>query len=106
MPARLLLDAASLPCGADVDLLLEQAAQGHGAERDAHQRGCVHCQASLGEFTTVWSPVAELAAAPVTAPPGLVTAVMTQVRELVHDAWYTLEITEIGAVRIAVDDGR
>jgi len=101
MPARPPLDAASLPCGADVDLLLEQAAEGRGADWDAHQQLCVHCQAALGEFTALWGPVAELAAAPVSAPPGLVAAVMSQVRHLVHDTWYTLESTEIGAVRIA-----
>jgi uncharacterized alkaline shock family protein YloU len=101
MPARTPLDDASLPCGADVDLLLEQAAQGRGADRDAHQHLCVHCQAALGEFTVLWGPVAELAAAPVSAPPALAAAVMSQVRHLVHDTWYTLETTEIGAVRVA-----
>ncbi len=101
VPAKPPLDAASLPCGADVDLLLEQAAQGRGADWDAHQQLCVHCQAALGEFTALWGPVAELAAAPVSAPPGLVAAVMSQARRLVHDIWYTLESTEIGAVRIA-----
>jgi uncharacterized alkaline shock family protein YloU len=68
---------------------------------DAHQQLCVHCQAALGEFTALWGPVAELAAAPVSAPPGLVAAVMSQVRHLVHDIWYTLESAEIGAIRIA-----
>ena len=101
MPALPPLDSISLPCGAGVDLLLEQAAQGRGADRDAHQQLCVHCQVALGEFTVLWGPVAELAAVPVSAPPGLVAAVMSQVRRLVHDIWYTLEITEIGAVRIA-----
>jgi uncharacterized alkaline shock family protein YloU len=101
MPAEPPLDATSLPCGADVDLLLEQAAAGRGADLDAHQQLCVHCQAALGEFTALWGQVAELAAAPVSAPPGLVAAVMSQVRRLVHDVWYTLEITEIGVVRIA-----
>lgn len=101
MPAEPPLDATSLPCGAEVDLLLEQAADGRGAGWDAHQQFCVHCQAALGEFTALWGPVAELAAAPVSAPPGLVAAVMSQVRRLVHDVWYTLEITEIGVVRIA-----
>jgi uncharacterized alkaline shock family protein YloU len=101
MPAMPPLDAISLPCGADVDFLLEQAAQGRGAERDAHQQLCVHCQAALGEFTALWEPVAELAAAPVPPPPGLVAAVMSQVRRLVHDIWYTLEVTEAGVVRIA-----
>jgi uncharacterized alkaline shock family protein YloU len=101
MSAKPPLDIASLPCDADVDLLLEQAAQGRGAHWDAHQQLCVHCQAALGEFTALWGPVAELAVAPVSAPPGLVAAVMSQVRHLVHDVWYTLESTEIGTIRIA-----
>jgi uncharacterized alkaline shock family protein YloU len=101
MPAPTPLDVISLPCGADVDVLLEQAAHGRGADWDAHQQHCVHCQAALGEFSVLWEPVTELAAAPVAAPPDLVAAVMSQVRRLLHDIWYTLEITEIGAVRIA-----
>jgi uncharacterized alkaline shock family protein YloU len=96
-----LLDAITLPCGADVDLLLEQVADGRAADRDAHQRQCVHCQAALGEFTAVWAPVTELAATPVAAPPGLAAAAMSQIRILVRDVSYTLQLTEIGAVRIA-----
>ena len=101
MSAEPPLDSATLPCGADVDLLLEQAAAGRGADWDAHQQDCVHCQAALGEFTALWEPVAELAEVPVPAPPGLVAAVMSQVRRLMHDVWYTLEVTELGVVRIA-----
>jgi uncharacterized alkaline shock family protein YloU len=96
-----LLSTAVLPCGADVDLLLEQAAVGRGHDLDGHQRECVHCQAALGEFTALWAPVSELAAIPVPAPPSLTAAVMGQIRALVRDVWYTLEITEIGVVRIA-----
>lgn len=98
---RQLLSEAVLPCGGGVDLLLEQVADGRAAEWDAHQRECVHCQAAIGEFTALWDPVTELAARPVPAPPGLAAAVMSQVRTLVRDIWYTLETTEIGAVRIA-----
>lgn len=101
MPAKTPLDITSLPCGADIDVLLEQAAQGRGADLDEHQQRCVHCQAALGEFTALWGPVAELAATPVPVPPGLAASVMNQVRGLVHDFWYTLETTEIGTVRIA-----
>ena len=101
MPAKSPLDMTTLPCGADVDVLLEQAAQARGADWDAHQRHCVHCQAALREFSFLWGPVAELAAAPVSAPAGLVAAVMSQARRLVSDVWYTLEVTEVGAVRIA-----
>jgi uncharacterized alkaline shock family protein YloU len=96
-----LLSAAVLPCGADVDLLLEQAAVGRGRVLDGHQRECVHCQAALGEFTALWAPVSELAAVPVPVPPGLAAAVISQIRTLVRDIWYTLEVTEIGAIRIA-----
>ena len=98
---RQLLGAATLPCGADVDLLLEQVADGRSADRGPHQQRCVHCQAALNEFTALWAPVAELAAAPVPAPPGLAAAVMSQIRHLVHDIWYTLEITDSGTIQIA-----
>ncbi len=93
--------AATLPCGTDVDLLLEQVADGRGTDRDIHQQQCVHCQAALSELTVLWAPVAELAAAPVPAPPGLTAAVMSRIRSLVHDIWYTLELTESGTIRIA-----
>ena len=99
--ARRLLGASTLACGADMDLLLERVADGRGKDQDAHQQQCVHCQAALSEFTALWGPVAELAAAPVLPPPGLVAAVMSQMRALVRDVWYTLEITESGAIRIA-----
>lgn len=98
---RQLLDAAVLPCGADVDLLLEQTADGHDHAWDAHQAQCVHCQAALRELAALWNPVTDLAAAAVPPPPGLIAAVMSQVRTLIRDVWYTLEITETGAVRVA-----
>jgi uncharacterized alkaline shock family protein YloU len=98
--ARQLLSSATLPCGADVDLLLEQVADGRAADLDAHQRECVHCRAAIAEFTAVWRPVTELAASPVPAPPGLTAAVMSQIRVLVRDVWYTLQTTELGAIRI------
>jgi uncharacterized alkaline shock family protein YloU len=90
-----------LPCGAEVDLLLEQVADGHGTDLDAHQRQCVHCQAAIAEFTTVWEPVTELASNPVPIPPGMAGRVMSQIRVLVRDVWYTLETTQLGAIRIA-----
>lgn len=99
--ARRLLSAAVLPCGADVDPLLEQVADGHAAELDAHQRKCVHCRAAITEFTALWHPVTELAASPVAGPPGLAAAVMNQIRVLVRDVWYTLQTTDLGVIRIA-----
>ena len=100
-PVRQLLDAATLPCGADIDDLLEQVAAGRGGDRDAHQQDCVHCQAALAELASLWNPVSEAAATPVAAPPGLVAAVMSQIQTLARDIWYTLEVTETGAIRIA-----
>jgi uncharacterized alkaline shock family protein YloU len=99
--ARQLLSSAALACGADVDLLLEQVADGRATDLDAHQRECVHCEAAIAEFTAVWSPVTELAASHVPAPPGLTAAVMSQIRVLVRDVWYTLQTTDLGAIRIA-----
>ena len=98
---RPLLNAVTLPCGADVDEVLEQVADGHAADLDSHQRDCVHCQAALAEFAALWAPVAETAASPVPAPPGLTAAVMSQIRVLVHDVWYTLQTTDLGTIRIA-----
>jgi uncharacterized alkaline shock family protein YloU len=96
-----LLDAVTLPCGAEVDPLLEQVADGRAEDLDGHQQGCVHCQAAIAEFAARWGPVAETAASPVPAPRGLTAAVMSQIRVLVRDVWYTLQTTELGTIRIA-----
>jgi uncharacterized alkaline shock family protein YloU len=98
---RLLLDAVTLPCGTEMDVLFEQVADGHATELDDHQQDCVHCQAALGELAVLWAPVAEQAAFPVAAPPGLTAAVMSQIRVLVRDIWYTLQTTDLGVIRIA-----
>jgi uncharacterized alkaline shock family protein YloU len=96
-----LLNAGSLACGADVDTLLEQVADGHARQLTDHQRDCVHCRAAIGELDALWSPVRELAAAPVPSPPGLATAVIGRIRRLARDVGYTLEMTDGGAIRIA-----
>jgi uncharacterized alkaline shock family protein YloU len=96
-----LLTAVTLPCGADVDPVLEQVADGHAADLDAHQQDCVHCQAAIAEFAALWAPVTETAASPVPAPPGLTAAVMSQIRVLVRDVWYTLQTTDLGVIRVA-----
>jgi uncharacterized alkaline shock family protein YloU len=100
-PAGHLLESATLPCGADVDVLLEQVADGRGAELDDHQQECVHCQAAIAEFAALWQPVTELAGDPVPAPPGITAAVMSQIQTLVRDVWYTLQTTDLGVIRIA-----
>lgn len=104
-PAQLseLLDAATqqLPCGTELDALLEQAADGHGRDLTGHQRDCVHCQAALREFDQLWQPVRELADQPIPLGPALREAVSRQVRKLAADVWYTLQLTDGGAIRIA-----
>jgi uncharacterized alkaline shock family protein YloU len=91
----------SLPCGANVDDLLEQAADGRGGELSAHQRDCVHCQAALREFSRVWEPVRILASEPVSLPAAVRLAVSSQIRKLTADVWYTLQIADGGTIRIA-----
>ena len=93
--------ARHLPCGASVDDLLEQAADGGAGRLTTHQRDCVHCQAALAEFSRVWAPVRDLAAEPVALPASVRQAVTSQIRQLVADVWYTLQLSEGGAVRIA-----
>ena len=99
--ARQLLGAATMAAAPTLTSCYEQVADGRGADRNAHQQQWVHCQAALSEFTALWGPVAEPAAAPVPPPPGLAASMMSEMRALVRDIWYTLEITEIGAIRIA-----
>jgi uncharacterized alkaline shock family protein YloU len=90
-----------LACGADVDELLEQAAHGRAGQLTDHQRGCPHCQAALREFSRVWEPVRSLAAEQVSLPASVRGAVARQIRKLTADAWYTLDLADGGAIRIA-----
>jgi hypothetical protein len=90
-----------LACGAAVDELLEQAADGHAGRLTDHQRHCLHCQAALQEFSRIWEPVRSLAAEHVAVPPALKIAVATQIRKLIADVWYTLQLSDSGAIRIA-----
>lgn len=90
-----------LVCGASVDELLEQVAEGHATERTNHQQNCVHCSAALAELTEVWAPVLQLAEEHVVANPGLRIAIRRQIDRLVDDTWYTLQLTDHGEVRVA-----
>ena len=90
-----------LACGAAIDELLEQAADGHAGQLTGHQRRCLHCQAALQEFSRVWAPVRSLAAKHVAVPAALKTAVASQIRKLVADVWCTLQLSDGGAIRIA-----
>src|ERR1039458_3226811 len=90
-----------LACGADIDELLEQAADGYAGQFISHQRDCLYCQAALREFGRVWEPVRSLAAEQVAVPAALKSAVASQIRKLVADVWYTLQLNEGGDIRLA-----
>jgi uncharacterized alkaline shock family protein YloU len=90
-----------LACGAAIDELLEQAADGHAGQLTSHQRHCLHCQAALPEFSRLWEPVRSLAAEHIAVPATLKTAVASQIRKLIADVWYTLQLSDTGAIRIA-----
>jgi uncharacterized alkaline shock family protein YloU len=90
-----------LPCGAAIDELIEQAADGHAGQLTGHQRHCPHCQAALQEFSRLWEPVRSLAAEHVAVPATLKTAVASQIRKLIADVWHTLQLSDTGAIRIA-----
>lgn len=96
-----LLQLDELPCGADLDELFEQVAQGRGDQLTEHQRDCVHCQAAIGEFGRLWAPVQAAARTPLPTPAELKNAVMDRVQRLVKDTWFTLELTDGGSVQIA-----
>lgn len=100
---RRLLDPASqrLACGAGVDELLEQVADGHAGRLDDHQGSCPHCQAAIAEFGLLWAPIQEYARQPVSLPQRLRASVLKQVDRLVHDVWYTLQLTDVGTIRVA-----
>jgi uncharacterized alkaline shock family protein YloU len=101
--ARELLDSpdAALACGEDIDRLLEQAADGRADQLTEHQAQCVHCRAALTEFGRIWEPVHDLATEPVTVPAALRAAISDQVRRLVADVWYTLQLGDGGTLRVA-----
>jgi uncharacterized alkaline shock family protein YloU len=103
VPAATPLDLAQrqAPCGADIDDLLEQVADGRAGERDEHQTRCPHCQAALIELADVWAPVRHLADQPVAAPAGILTAVLRHIDRITEDVWHTLHRAELGAITVA-----
>ncbi len=90
-----------LACGHGVDGILAQVADGRARELDRHQQGCSHCQAALSELARVWQPVRELAAQRIHAPVELTARVMNDVHRLVQNVWYTLQLTDLGTVKVA-----
>lgn len=97
---RRLLASATLVCGAEMDTLLEQVADGYAATPSEHQRECVYCQAALEQLTLMWAPIAEMVATSAPAPPELAAAVTGRLQTAVHDVW-CLSVTDLGSVHIA-----
>ena len=94
-------DSRQLACGASVDEILEQVADGDGQQLTEHQQHCAHCQAAIRQFIEIWSPIRQLADEPVTVPQRLRASVMRQIDKFGHDVWYTLQLTQDGVVRVA-----
>ncbi|GAA1384061.1 hypothetical protein GCM10009613_14310 [Pseudonocardia kongjuensis] len=90
-----------LACGRSVDELLDQVAAGRADRRDGHQQGCVHCQAALGEYGRLWSPVRELAAQPVAAPQGRIDRILHQIRGVLSEPDHAVLAGPDGVTRIA-----
>ncbi|MBW0102891.1 Asp23/Gls24 family envelope stress response protein [Pseudonocardia sp. KRD291] len=92
---------AELACGRSLDAVIEQVSAGHAAERDAHQRGCVHCQAALGEYERLWTPLRELAAEKVTAPEGTIDEALARIRGAIAEPDYAVLTSVDGVTRVA-----
>jgi hypothetical protein len=72
----------SLPCGADLDALVAQVADGTPGD-EAHQAGCPHCQAALAELQELWSLVDRLARERVEAPERIDLVVLGRIRRAI-----------------------
>jgi hypothetical protein len=71
-----------LPCGADLDALVVQVADGVPGDL-AHQAGCRHCQAALAQLEALWSLVGRLAAERVDAPKRIDAVVLGRIRRAI-----------------------
>jgi uncharacterized alkaline shock family protein YloU len=90
-----------VPCGALLDDLLEQVAEGTPPADPVHQETCPHCRAALTELADVWAPVRRLTAEYVTAPPTLTSTIMERVRAIAAHGWHAVLTGHSGVLRIA-----
>jgi hypothetical protein len=72
-----------LPCGADLDALVAQVADGAAPRDPGHQAGCRHCQAALSELRELWSLAGRLAREGVEAPERIDAVVMGRIQRAV-----------------------
>ena len=75
--------AERLPCGARLEELLAQVADGAPPEDEGHQSGCPYCQTALRRLRRAWTDVTDLASEPVDVPDRLMAQIMARVRVLV-----------------------
>lgn len=90
-----------LPCGADVDEVIAQVADGDAAVRTPHQADCPHCQAAMAEYDQLFDPVRELAAKPVQVPDAVLEEVLRRIRGSLPDTLYGVLPGPLGVTRIA-----
>lgn len=95
------MNADQLPCGADLDDLVAQVADGNASHRTPHQDGCPHCQAALAEYDRAFSPVRELAAGPVAVPDAVLDEVLRRIRGSLSDLPHGVLPGPHGVTRIA-----
>jgi uncharacterized alkaline shock family protein YloU len=90
-----------LPCGTELDDLIEQVAAGHNHDLSPHQQACTHSRAALADIDQLWPPVAALAADRLHPPADLLETVMSQVRELAREIWHIVTPDHRCGTRIA-----
>jgi hypothetical protein len=71
-----------LLCGADLDALVAQVADGVSGDL-VHQAGCRHCQGALAQLEELWSLVGRLAAERVEAPERIDAVVLGRIRRAI-----------------------
>jgi uncharacterized alkaline shock family protein YloU len=91
-----------LPCGASVDDLIAQVADGDAARRTPHQQDCPHCQAALAEYDRLWGPVTALAAARIQVPDSIIEEALRRIRHTSAHSEYGLLPGTSGLTRISV----
>lgn len=80
------LTGERLPCGAELEHLIAQVADGAPAPDHAHQQSCPYCQAALQDLTRGWSDVRAIADEPVPVPPDLARRIIARVSKLAKQA--------------------
>jgi hypothetical protein len=71
-----------LPCGADLDALVVQVADGVPGDQ-AHQAGCRWCQEALAQLEELWSLVDRLARERVEAPERIDAVALGRIRRAI-----------------------